>query len=252
MTEILLYDYPGSICSQMARLALSEKGVVYARQTIDIMKNHEQFEPWYVALNPKAVVPTLRIGSRIFTDTINIVTQVDALFDGPSLSPADPVSMQQTMSRIMGLHYGVLLYSGRSSDDGISPTIITRGKFLKRMLNEHPDRAELLKKRIEGNAGMQSILADPVLVEHHVEAARAVVNLLDDTLDQTEFVSADHYTLADTFATAALARFRMHGLERWWSDGENTHVRRYYDTVKARPSWADAAVVDGSSSPDLV
>jgi glutathione S-transferase len=37
MTDLLLYDYPGSICSQMARLAIIEKGLPFKRQTIDIM-----------------------------------------------------------------------------------------------------------------------------------------------------------------------------------------------------------------------
>ena len=62
--KVVLYDYPASICSQMARLALLEKGVPFERRNIDIMKKAEQFEPWYTALNPKAVVPTLAIGDR--------------------------------------------------------------------------------------------------------------------------------------------------------------------------------------------
>ena len=37
MTDLLLYDYPGSICSQMARLAIIEQGLPFKRQTIDIM-----------------------------------------------------------------------------------------------------------------------------------------------------------------------------------------------------------------------
>ena len=54
----------------MARLALLEKGVPFERRNIDIMKKAEQFEPWYTALNPKAVVPTLAIGDEIVTDTV--------------------------------------------------------------------------------------------------------------------------------------------------------------------------------------
>ena len=50
--NVVLYDYPTSICSQMARLALLEKGVPFERRNIDIMKKAEQFEPWYTALNP--------------------------------------------------------------------------------------------------------------------------------------------------------------------------------------------------------
>ena len=133
-TPVLLYDHPASICSQMARLALVEKSVPFERQTIDIMETAEQFEPWYTALNPRAVVPTLRIGDEITTDTIRIVHHVDRTFDGPSLTPADPAAaaaMEAMMADIMGLHYGVLLYSRRLDADGKAPTVIERGEFLR-------------------------------------------------------------------------------------------------------------------------
>jgi glutathione S-transferase len=86
--NVVLYDYPTSICSQMARLALLEKGVPFERRNIDIMKKAEQFEPWYTALNPKAVVPTLAVGAEIVTDTVRIVYRIDRDFDGPRLTPS--------------------------------------------------------------------------------------------------------------------------------------------------------------------
>ncbi len=245
MTEVLLYDYPGSICSQMARLALEEKGVAYTRQTIDIVKTQEQFEPWYVAINPKSVVPTLRIGEEIITDTINIVHRVDTDFSGPSMMPDNPEFMEQLMVQIMALHYGVLLYSGGLSAERTSATIVAREKFLKQMLSERPQHKDMLTKRIEGNLRMQSILADEKEVEKHISTARSIVSILDDALAQTSFVAADHYTLADTFATAAIARFRLHGFEKWWSDDLNPNVNRYIATMEARPSWLAAGVVDG-------
>ena len=52
--KVGLYDYPTSICSQTARLALLEKGVPFERRNIDIMKKAEQFEPldWRSTRNP--------------------------------------------------------------------------------------------------------------------------------------------------------------------------------------------------------
>ena len=88
--NVVLYDYPTSICSQMARLALLEKSVPFERRNIDIMKKAEQFEPWYTALNPKAVVPTLAIDDEIVTDTVRIVYRIDGDFDGPRLTPVEP------------------------------------------------------------------------------------------------------------------------------------------------------------------
>ena len=79
MTNLLLYDHQASICSQMARLALVEKGLQFERRQVDIMEVNEQFEPWYVALNPRAVVPTLQIDEEIVTDTIHIVNRLQAM-----------------------------------------------------------------------------------------------------------------------------------------------------------------------------
>ncbi len=253
-TKILLYDFPGSICCQMTRLALAEKGVSYERQTVDIMEAGEQFEPWYTALNPKAVVPTLAIGDEIVTDTIRIVHRIDRDFEGPRLTPASASAaeaMDRMMKNVMGLHYGVLLYSRRLDSEGKSPTVIARGAFLREQMMKYPERTEILSSRIAGNAKMQEILTQPAEVERHVGEAKALVSQIDRALARAPFVSADHYTLADCFATAALARFRLHGYEPWWSAGDNSHVAAYYRRMQERPSWTTAGGVDTGSEHDM-
>jgi glutathione S-transferase len=250
----LLYDYPGSICCQMARLTLAEKGVAYEKRTVDIMDKAEQFEPWYTALNPKAVVPTLALGDEIVCDTFNIVARVDADFPGPPLTPEDPAerqAMEAMMRAVMGLHYGVLLYSKRVEPDGSAPIVVARGAFLRAERARHPERAAALDRRIAGNERLQKILADPAEVERHIGTARSLVETLDAALAEHLFVAAAHYTLADAFATAALARFRIHGFAPWWSAGQNPNVAGYYKRMKARPSWSAAGVVDSDSEHDL-
>lgn len=251
--RVLLYDYPGSICCQMVRLTLAEKGVVYERHNVDIMDKAEQFEPWYTALNPKAVVPTLALGDEIVIDTMAIVPRIDRDFDGPALTPSAPderSAMDATMRDVMALHYGVLLYAMRPEKGGRSP-VVERGFFLRREREKHPERAEVLARRIAGNDRMQRILADPTEVERHVGDARAVVGRIDAALAGRDFVSAAHWTLADAFATAALARFRLHGFDGWWSNGENERVARYYERMKARKSFVDAGVIDTGTERDL-
>ena len=53
-----LYTAKNSICTQKALITLAEKGIAYETQMIDLFKN-EQFAPWYLAINPKGVVPAL-------------------------------------------------------------------------------------------------------------------------------------------------------------------------------------------------
>lgn len=252
--DVLLYDHPASICSQMARLALVEKEVPFRRQTIDIMVTAEQFEPWYTALNPRAVVPTLDDDGAIVTDTIRIVHHVDKAFDGPKLTPDDPdaaAAMEAMMADVMGLHYGVLLYSRKLDDDGKAPTVIERGKFLREQREKYPERAEVLDRRIAGNERMQKILADPAEVAHHVGTARDLVDRIDAALTDNAFLVGDHYTLADAFAGPALARFRVHGFEDWWMGGDNPNVAAYYERMKARQSWSEAGVIDSGSERDF-
>ena len=252
--EIVLYDYPTSICCQMVRLTLSEKGVPFERRNVDIMEKAEQFEPWYTALNPKAVVPTLAIGDEIVTDTFRIVHRIDQRFKGPNLTPNDPAqaeAMGCMMRDIMALHYGVLLYSRRLNDNGRSPIVEARGKFLQQQRERHPNRASLLDARIAGNQRLQAALANPSETARHVNDARLLVDRIDKALSQTRFVSGNCYTLADTFATAALARFRLHGFDVWWSNDTNGNVADYYRRVGERFSWSAAGIVDSGSESDL-
>ena len=218
------------------------------------MVKAEQFEAWYTALNPKAVVPTLAVGDEIVTDTIRIVYRVDRDFDGPSLTPADPdgiEAMDRMMRDVMDLHYGVLMYSRRLDAGGKSPTVVARGNYLRDQRARYPERAEILDSRIAGNDRLQAALANPAEIGRHVDEARALVSRIDRALADAPFVSGDRYTLADTFATPALARFRVHGFDEWWSGGSNANVAGYYRRMRERSSWSAAEVIDTGTERDL-
>ncbi len=245
MTEPVLYDHTGSICSQMARLALVEKGLAFRRRQVDIMETNEQFEAWYVALNPRAVVPTLQIGDEIVTDTICIVNRVQR-FPGPDLS--GDATTQDWLRDIMAPHYGVLMYRKRLDPDGTAPQIVARGKFLEKLLRERPDLKELIEVRLEGNRRFQALLKDPAGIERHLADTRALIGKMAEAVASKPFIAGETYSLADCFATAALARFTIHGFTHLWRD---TPLASYYERMKARPSFVAAEVVETGSERDL-
>ena len=245
MQELTLYDHRSSICSQMARLALVEKGLSFQRRQIDIMDTNEQFEPWYVALNPRAVVPTLQIDDEVVTDTIRIVNRAQKM-PGPDLSGDE--TTQDWLKDIMALHYGVLLYRNRLEPDGTAPQIIARGLFLEQLAKDRADLAETTKTRLEGNRRFQALLQNPDEIEKHLDATRSLVDRMIAALSGQPYIAGERYSLADCFATAALARFTVHSLGDWWAD---TPMDDYYARMKARPSFAVADVVDTGTERDL-
>ena len=85
--ETTLYSFPGSLCSQKVRLALSEKHVPYENRFVDIELRLENYEPWYLRLNPNAVVPTLVHGDRVVTNSAHIIRYIDEAFEGHRLIP---------------------------------------------------------------------------------------------------------------------------------------------------------------------
>ena len=85
MTEVILYHIPPSFYSQVARLALAEKGVKYTSRFVAM----DMYAPWYMRLNPAGTVPMIVHDGHPVPDSIAIARYVDANFAGPPLIPAD-------------------------------------------------------------------------------------------------------------------------------------------------------------------
>jgi len=86
---ITLYHHGSSVCAAKVRLVLAEKSVPWDGIYVDILRG-DQFDPSYVKLNPKAVVPTLVHDGRVIVESTVICEYLDEVFPAPSLKPAAP------------------------------------------------------------------------------------------------------------------------------------------------------------------
>ena len=64
---ITLYHHGSSVCAAKVRLVLAEKSVPWDGIYVDILRG-DQFDPGYVKLNPKAVVPTLLHDGKVIVE----------------------------------------------------------------------------------------------------------------------------------------------------------------------------------------
>ena len=91
---LTLYDNDMSTCSQKVRLVLAEKSLAWEDRHLDLRAGDQQ-APDYVALNPRAVVPTLVDDGRVIRESNVILEYLDDVCPDPPLRPADAFGCAQ-------------------------------------------------------------------------------------------------------------------------------------------------------------
>ncbi len=84
-----LYKSGNSICTQKVMITLREKGLEPEMHNINLFAN-EQYDPAYLKINPKGVVPTLIDEGRVIVESTLICEYLDDAYPAPRLVPADP------------------------------------------------------------------------------------------------------------------------------------------------------------------
>ena len=242
MSKPLLYHIPPSFYSQIVRLALAEKGIDYdSVYVIPGPPSFETYAPWYMRLNPGGTAPTLVDEGRVLSDSLEILTHLEARFptEGISETIADPGEIGRWVDRLYAVPVRELTYG--------SPALVKLGTFinnkrlksLKQMQAKNPDLSAIYDAKI-ADIEMFSANANN---EEHMQRIRAtlesVLNQLDYALTVRPFVAGDGYSMADLVWTVGVARFVMFGMDPF----ENRpSLAEWYGRMKARPSF-DAAMV---------
>jgi len=83
-----LYNYFRSSASYRVRIALALKGLAFDYRAVHIAKN-EQFAESYAAVSAARLVPLLRDGEHLVTQSLAIIEYLDETHPLPALLPAD-------------------------------------------------------------------------------------------------------------------------------------------------------------------
>ena len=81
--KLKLYHAKWSLCSQMVRVALHEKGLSYESKLIKLCDQYpdaENLSSEYLNINPKGIVPSLVIDGEIVTESTNIIKKLNLLY----------------------------------------------------------------------------------------------------------------------------------------------------------------------------
>ena len=86
---LILYDYWRSSASYRVRIALNLKGAEHERVPVNLLDG-EQRDESYRARNPQGLVPMLEADGTRLTQSLAIISWLEARFPHPPLLPADP------------------------------------------------------------------------------------------------------------------------------------------------------------------
>ncbi|MBM3528509.1 MAG: glutathione S-transferase family protein [Alphaproteobacteria bacterium] len=233
MSGLILYDFGNSVCCQKVRIALTEKGLSWEPRRVDLFKS-EQYDPEYLKLNPKGVVPTLVHGGVPIIESTLICEYVDETFPDPPLMPKDAAA--RTRMRLWskfvdeGLHDGVteLSFSAMFRERMRAMTPEMRAKRFANVGD--PRRTDRFKSTYEYGVHSPYVL-------HGIAAYERAFKLMEQTLSEGgPWLLGERPTLADINLMPYAARLHNLGLLGCWTEGR-PNVERWWERVAAWPSF---------------
>ena len=83
-----LLHFTGSACSQKLRIFLNLKEIDWISHHIDLTKN-EQFDSWYLGINPRGLVPTLVHNGNVYIESNDIMQYIESVNTDVVLFPSE-------------------------------------------------------------------------------------------------------------------------------------------------------------------
>ena len=249
---LTLYQFNNTVCSQKVRITLSEKGLQWETREVNLFRS-EQYDPEYLKLNPKGVVPTLVHDGRPVIESTLICEYLDEAFPEPSLVPDDAYGKAR------------MRLWGKAVDEGLHDgvTVLSFSAMFRDRMKEMPE-AERQRRFL--NVG------DPVRRDRHQSAFELgiesphvfrAIAAYEKAFKGAEaaleggsaWLAGDGFSLADINLMPYAARLENLTLLGIWLDGR-PKTRAWWDRAKARPSFetvlngplSEAELVEMSSS----
>tara|TARA_B100001059_G_C17790287_1_gene559723 strand:- start:455 stop:1291 length:837 start_codon:yes stop_codon:yes gene_type:complete len=233
-----LYHHGSSVCAAKVRLAMAEKGLEWEGVYIDILKG-EQFDPDYLKLNPKGVVPTLVHDDLVIPDSTVIIEYLDQIAPETSVHPKDPWSRAQVR------------YWTKAVDEDLHPacgavTFVCshRHTVLKNLGPEGAEEFLASTPPLSVTSDWKSQKDGFVRYGFDAPGATEKVKLYDTYLKKMETALTDSkwlvgnaFTIADISMVPYVNRLAMMSMRGMWKNNRLPNVENWFDRIEALPNF---------------
>lgn len=229
-----LYQFGNSVCSQKVRITMSEKGLDWETHEVNLFTS-EQYDPEYLKLNPKGVVPTLVVDGQPIIESTLICEYLDETYPEPSLVPADAYgrSQMRLWSKAVdeGLFEGVVELSFSAMFRERMQKMTDEQRAVRFANVGDPRRRDRFKSTYEEG------VASPYVFHGIAAYEKAFKNMEKELGDDRSWLMGEQFTLADINLMPLVARLDYLGLLDIWI-AERPLVQSWWDRATERPSFA--------------
>jgi len=235
---LTLYHHGSSACAAKVRLALEEKHLAWESRYIDLMKG-EQFAPDYLALNPKAVVPTLVHDGHVITESTVICEYVDEVFPERRIYPAQPLRRAET--RIWAKAVDEELHPACSALTYIVShrhTILRNGlESFEQFLAAGGSEGRVARERKW--LWIQQGLDAPGAAEQ-LRIYAGFIARMERRLQDVDWLVGNQFSMADIAMAPYVNRLAALAMEGIWEGGRLPRLAAWFARVRERASFEPA------------
>jgi glutathione S-transferase len=247
---LVLHNYWSSVCSQKVRLCLAEKQLSYENRHVNLFE-FEHWEPGYVKLNPKGVVPALDHDGRIIIESNVIIEYLEDVFPKIRLRPEDPFAT--ALMRIWIFNSEEIAHANVNT------------------ASHNPRHAARLAKKPYTPAELQKIAAkcpNPIIAARFLhrqaegvsaaeeDAAYAALDYLLDQMEQAlapgPWMVGRDYSLADIAMAPYINRIEVLKRPEMLSASRRPRLADWWQRIQQRPAFKDAFAVANPDKSDPV
>lgn len=204
-TPLTIMGLHGSTCTRLVIATCEEAGVSWTLKDVDITTGAQKAADYVEKFHPFGQIPALVDGDYTLFESRAIARYVASKGEASEFYPAD-AKTRGLVDAWLSVEQSNFRFLGEN---------LTEFYFGPLFYGKPADATKL-----------------PALIEK-LDAAFAVLEL---RLAKSKFLAGDHFTLADlVFLPYATYLFQSSGLENVLD--KHTHVKTWFDTISARPSW---------------
>jgi glutathione S-transferase len=230
-----LFHHGSSACAAKVRFALAEKGLGWTSRYVDILRG-EQFRSEFLAINPKGVVPVLVHDGAVIAESTVICEYLEDAFADPPLFPS--TALGRARVRMWTKAVDEELHPACSA---ITYVVSHRHTILRNGVGDF--------EGFLASGASEGIAARTLKwqwIQHGIEAPGAAdkirlydayLHKMDQALDSQRWLAGDAFTMADVSIAPYVNRLSALAMEGLWLGGRLPHVERWFDRLRARPSF---------------